>query len=90
MTRTVFCKKFKTELPGLLIPPLPGLLGQEIYENISEKAWKEWQTNQTMLINANHLSLLDPTTRKFLMQEMDLFLSNKEYAKPDGFVPPSS
>lgn len=90
MTRTVFCKKFKRELPGLSIPPLPGGLGQEIYENISEKAWKEWQTNQTMLINENRLSLMDPTTRKFLMQEMDLFLSNKEYAKPDGFVPPSS
>ncbi len=90
MSRVVFCKKYKEELPGLPVPPLPGTLGQEIYEQVSEKAWKEWQANQTMLINEHRLSLMDRAARDFLTQEMQRFLDNEEYAKPEGYVPPSS
>jgi Fe-S cluster biosynthesis and repair protein YggX len=90
MTREVFCKKFKTDLPGLSHPPIPGDLGQDIFENVSEQAWREWQAHQTMLINENRLSLMDPDSRKFLKEEMMRFLSTEDYAKPDGFVPPPS
>ena len=90
MTRIVFCKKYKEELPGLPMTPLPGATGQEIFDNISEKAWKEWQTNQTMLINEHRLSLMDADARKFLTQEMHRFFDNQDYAKPEGYVPPSS
>lgn len=90
MTRIVFCKKFNKELPGLTNQPMPGDIGQDIFENISEQAWKEWQVHQTMLINENRLNLMDSDTRKFLTKEMLGFLSNENYAKPDGFVPPSS
>jgi Fe-S cluster biosynthesis and repair protein YggX len=90
MSRVVFCKKYKEELAGLPVPPLPGTLGQEIYEQVSEKAWKEWQANQTMLINEHRLSLMDRAARDFLTQEMQRFLDNEEYAKPEGYVPPSS
>jgi Fe-S cluster biosynthesis and repair protein YggX len=90
MTRMVFCKKFKEELPGLAIPPLPGATGQEIFETVSEKAWKEWQANQTMLINEHRLSLMDADARKFLTEEMHRFFDNQDYAKPKGYVPPSS
>ena len=44
------------------------------FENISEKAWKEWQNNQTMLINEHRLSLMDPDARKFLTQKCIVFL----------------
>ena len=90
MTREVFCKKFKTDRPGLSHPPIPGDLGQDIFENVSEQAWREWQAHQTMLINENRLSLMDPDSRKFLKEEMMRFLSTEDYAKPDGFVPPPS
>ena len=90
MSRTVFCKKYQTELPGLVFPPLPGTLGQEIFESVSEKAWKEWQANQTMLINEHRLSLMDRDAREFLTQEMRRFLDNEDYAKPEGYIPPSS
>ena len=49
MARTVFCRKYKEELPGIAVPPIPGPAGIEIFENISDKAWKEWQAQQTML-----------------------------------------
>lgn len=90
MTRIVFCRKYQQELPGLPVPPLPGSVGLSIFENISEKAWKEWQSNQTMLINEHRLSLMDLDARKFLTQEMHRFFDNQEYAKPEGYVPPSS
>jgi len=90
MTRTVFCKKYQQELPGLAVPPIPGATGLEIYESVSEKAWKEWQANQTMLINENRLSLMDRDARDFLTKEMHRFFANEDYAKPDGYVPPSS
>lgn len=54
MTRTVFCRKYKQELEGLERPPYPGALGQEIYDNVSKKAWQEWTDHQTMLINEKH------------------------------------
>ena len=50
MARIVFCKKYKQELEGLLQPPFPGKAGADIYENISQRAWSDWQTYQTMLI----------------------------------------
>ena len=88
MPRLVLCKKYNRELPGLQAPPLPGVLGQEIFDTVSEQAWKEWQANQTMLINEHRLNLMDASTRKFLTEEMHRFLANENYAKPEGYVPP--
>ncbi|MCZ0941857.1 MAG: Fe(2+)-trafficking protein, partial [Gammaproteobacteria bacterium] len=39
MTRTVFCRKYRTELEGLAQPPLPGAKGELIFETVSRKAW---------------------------------------------------
>ncbi len=89
MSRTVFCKKYKEELEGLDRAPYPGPLGQEIFENVSKKAWQEWTDHQTMLINEKHLSLMDPASRKFLQEEMQKFLSGEDYAQAEGYVPPS-
>ncbi|MDX1491640.1 MAG: oxidative damage protection protein [Pseudohongiellaceae bacterium] len=89
MSRTVFCRKFQQELPGLPVPPYPGAKGQDIYDNVSQKAWQEWQQHQTMLINEKQLSMMDPEHRKYLLEEMDKFLANEDYDKAEGYVPPS-
>jgi len=89
MSRMVQCRKYNKELPGLAVPPYPGPKGQEIYENVSQQAWQEWQAQQTMLINEKQLNLMDPDTRKYLQQEMDKFLANEEYDRAEGYVPPS-
>jgi Fe-S cluster biosynthesis and repair protein YggX len=88
MARTVFCKRYQEELEGLMAPPYPGPKGQDIYENVSKKAWEEWQAQQTMLINEKQLSLIDPEARKYLQQEMDKFLAGQEHDKAEGYVPP--
>lgn len=89
MSRTVFCKKYKEELEGLERAPYPGPIGQDIFDNVSKKAWQEWTDHQTMLINEKHLSLMDPTSRKFLQEEMQKFLSGEDFAQAEGYVPPS-
>ena len=89
MTRTVMCRKYREELEGLDKPPFPGPRGEDIFENVSKKAWEAWQANQTMLINEKHLSLVDPSTRKYLQEEMDKFFSGEDYDQAEGYVPPA-
>jgi Fe-S cluster biosynthesis and repair protein YggX len=87
MTRTVFCRKYQAELPGLDKPPLPGKLGQDIFEHVSERAWREWQAHQTTLINEKHLRLIDPEARKYLREQMERFFDNRDVEQAEGFVP---
>ena len=89
MSRTVLCRKYKEELEGLDRPPYPGPKGQAIYDNVSKKAWQEWTDHQTMIINEKHLSMMDPSTRTFLQEEMEKFMDGGDYEKAEGYVPPS-
>ncbi len=87
MTRIIFCHKLKREALGLSAPPYPGELGAKIYANISQTAWQQWLSHQTLLINEKRLSLMDPTARKFLAAEMEDFLFGSGSKKPAGYVP---
>ena len=87
MSRTVHCRKYGKPLPGLDSPPLPGPVGQEIFENVSAKAWSEWTSLQTMLINEYHLSLRDSEARSYLLNQMNKFFRNEETDQPEGYVP---
>ncbi|MFZ0486870.1 MAG: oxidative damage protection protein [Arenicellales bacterium] len=88
MTRTVHCVKLGKEAEGLDRPPYPGELGQRIYENVSKEAWQEWMNLQTMLINENRLSPMNPDHRKFLAEQMEKFLFGEGAERPAGYVPP--
>lgn len=88
MSRKVFCRKYQEELEGLDFAPLPGPKGEDIFNNVSKKAWNEWQAKQTMLINEKHLSLMDPQARKYLQEQMEKFFNNEEHDEPEGYVPP--
>lgn len=87
MTRTVHCRKYQQELEGLDKPPYPGPKGEDIYTNVSKRAWEEWQTHQTRLINEKHLTMTDPAARKYLMEQMDKFLSGEDFDQAEGYVP---
>lgn len=89
MPRNVTCRKYQQDLEGLDKPPFPGPRGEDIYNNVSKKAWEAWQAHQTLLINEKHLSLADPETRKYLQQEMDRFFANEEVDQAEGYIPPS-
>lgn len=74
----VFCEKNRRESKGLDRPPWPGELGRRIYDHIGREAWQQWLAYQTMLINENRLSPLDPAARRFLAAEMQRFLFGEE------------
>ncbi|MEX0604877.1 MAG: oxidative damage protection protein [Marinobacter sp.] len=88
MSRTVLCRKYNEELEGLDMPPMPGKKGEDIYKTVSKKAWQEWQSQQTMLINEKHLNMMDPNSRKYLQAQMERFLNNEPFDKAEGYVPP--
>ena len=89
MPRMVQCKKYDKELPALAAPPYPGPKGQEIFDTVSQQAWGEWQTQQTMLINEKQLNMMNADDRKYLLSEMDKFLNNEDFDKAEGYVPES-
>ncbi|HNP62435.1 MAG TPA: oxidative damage protection protein [Woeseiaceae bacterium] len=90
MSRTVNCALLKKEAEGLDYAPYPGELGQRIYDSISKEAWQRWVAHQTMLINENRLTPVEPEARKFLETEMEKFLFGEGSAVPKQYVPPSN
>lgn len=88
MTRTVQCQYLKREAEGLDRVPLPGEIGQRIYDHISKTAWQQWLAHQTMLINEKRLSPIDPSHRAYLFEQAEAFLFGGDFDKADGYVPP--
>jgi Fe-S cluster biosynthesis and repair protein YggX len=87
MSRTVYCEKTQTETEGLDFAPWPGELGKRVYGHIGKIAWADWLAHQTMLINENRLSPLDPKHRAYLQVEMEKFLFGDGAEKPAGYTP---
>ncbi len=88
MSHTVTCVKLGREAEGLDRQPYPGELGKRIYENVSKQAWGDWLRHQTMLINENRLSPMDPKSRKFLEEQMERYFFGEGAEVPEGYVPP--
>jgi Fe-S cluster biosynthesis and repair protein YggX len=87
MARKVNCVLLKREAEGLDYLPYPGELGKRIYDNISKEAWAKWVAHQTMLINENRLTPIEPKARAFLVAEMEKFLFGAGSEKPPDYVP---
>ena len=88
MPRTIHCVKLGRDAEGLDFAPWPGELGRRIYESVSKEAWSAWLAHQTMLINENRLSPLEPKTRTFLAAEMEkYFFGGGDVTPIAGFRP---
>ena len=87
MARRVNCVFLKREAEGLDYVPYPGELGKRIYNGISKEAWAQWVAHQTMLINENRLTPIEPKARALLVKEMEKFLFGEGSEKPPDFVP---
>jgi len=82
MARMVQCVKLGKEAEGLDRPTYPGELGKRIFENVSKEAWQAWVRHQTMLINENRLTPVDPKARKFLEGEMEKYFFGAGSPRP--------
>jgi len=90
MARKVQCVLLKKEADGLDYLPYPGELGKRIYANISKEAWAQWVAHQTMLINENRLTPIEPKARAFLVKEMEKFFFGAGSQAPQGYQPPKA
>jgi Fe-S cluster biosynthesis and repair protein YggX len=88
MTRMVRCAKLDKEAEGLGYQVYPGELGKRIYANVSKEAWQMWLKHQTILINENRLSPIEPKARQFLEKEMEKFFFGEGSDLPAEFVSP--
>ena len=71
----------------MVIPPMPGSKGIESMSSVSQKAWDEWKSKQTMLINEKHLDLSLEDDRAYLADQMEKFFNNEQVDEPTGFKP---
>ena len=85
MSDTVFCRKFKEELPKMIRPPYPGPKGEELFNSVSKKAWDEWTALQTTLINEKQLDLSKKDDRNYLNTQLELFLDHENHDTAEGF-----
>jgi len=89
--RTVLCKKHGQELPGLPFKPLPGEFGQQIFDNVSMQAWKEWLQVSPRYINTYKMDLQSDEGKEFMKKQMRIFFGFEEGENVDtAWVPPSS
>ncbi len=87
MSHIVNCVKLKKEAEGLARAPYPGEIGKKIFENVSNEAWQMWMKHQTILINENRLSVIDPKAREYLEEQMVKFLFEGDADMPEGYKP---
>lgn len=71
---TITCARCGQPGEPLTRPPLPGALGERIYQSICQTCWRDWLRQQTAVINHYGLDLLDPKARQFLTRQTELFL----------------
>lgn len=90
MSRTVFCRKYQTDMEGLDFVPFPGAKGQVIFDTVSKQAWQEWLKHQTLLINEKRLSVMEPSTKVFLDEQREKFFSGQAVEQAEGWKPPSA
>jgi Fe-S cluster biosynthesis and repair protein YggX len=90
MTRMVHCIKLHRDAEGLARTPYPGELGVRVYQHVSKQAWADWLRHQTMLINENRLSPMDPKARKFLEEQMEKYFFGEGADLPPDYVPPKA
>lgn len=76
--RLVECIKLKKTLPGLKKPPFPTAFGEQIYENVSEEAWKLWLTESVRIINTYRLDLSSREGTEFMLKQMKVWFGFEE------------
>ncbi|MGJ8662470.1 MAG: oxidative damage protection protein [Marinicella sp.] len=85
--KTINCIKYGPGQEPIPYTPYPGEIGQRIHQQVSLKFWQDWLAQQTMIINENHFSPIDPDHRKIIEQKMVEFLFEGKDVKPQGYAP---
>jgi Fe-S cluster biosynthesis and repair protein YggX len=90
MARMVQCVKLQRELPGIKWKPWEDELGQRIYDNVSQEAWKMWLEHSKMIINEYRLDLMSPKSQTILREQVEQFFFGEGSALPPDFQAPKA
>jgi Fe-S cluster biosynthesis and repair protein YggX len=90
MARNVQCIKLGKEAEGLDFPPLPGVMGKKLFDNVSKEAWQQWVKMQTMIINENRLNLADARHREYLREQCEKHFFGEGADQVEGYSPPKA
>ena len=85
-TTSLLCGVLKREAEGLDYQPYPGELGHAhlCEQYLQRSAGPMWVAHQTMLINENRLTTIEPKARAFLVAEMEKFLFGSRVRETKG------
>jgi len=87
MARMVNCVKLGREAPGMKWKPWKDELGQKVFDNVSEEAWKLWLEHSKMLINEYRLDLMSPAAQKLLREQCEKFFFGEGAQLPPDYRP---
>lgn len=87
MSRMVKCVKLGKELPGLESAPWPGELGQRVYANVSQEAWKMWEERMRMILNEYRLLPFQKEAQDLIAKAMEEFFFGEGLAMPPDYTP---
>ena len=88
MGRIVTCAKLGKEAEGIAYKPFDNELGQKIYDNVSQEAWRLWLEHSKMIVNEYRLDLTSPRAQQILMDECDKFFFGEGSQLPPDYKPP--
>lgn len=74
---------------GLDEPPFDTPLGQKIYDNVCQQAWREWAEHSKMLLNEYRLQPWKKEAQEFLVAQMEQYFFGEGSTLPQEFVPPA-
>jgi Fe-S cluster biosynthesis and repair protein YggX len=86
----VNCVKLGREAEGVKWKPWNDELGQKIFDNVSQEAWKMWLEHSKMLINEYRLDLMSPKAQSILKEQCDKFFFGEGAQLPPDYVPPKA
>ncbi len=86
--RIVHCIKLNKDLPGLDRIPVPGELGQKVFDNVSKEGFKLFLDYFKMIVNEYKLDLANPATDKIFLDQLNEFFFGKGGKVPDEYVKP--
>jgi Fe-S cluster biosynthesis and repair protein YggX len=85
MAHKVQCVRLGEEAEGLERAPFKGELGQRIYDNVSQQAWRSWLEHSKMLINEFRLDLTSEQGQRLWMTECEKYFFGEGSAMPPEF-----
>jgi Fe-S cluster biosynthesis and repair protein YggX len=88
MARMVFCQKLQRELPGLAFKPWPTALGQRIYDQISQDAWRMWTEHFKMIMNEYRLAGGTEDANRILFEQAEKFFFGPGSQLPPDYKAP--